>query len=56
MILGLRMLSVHNTHLYLTLMAEVRQHLRAGTFGDFSRDYLAQYVPTQRVLAARQAT
>lgn len=53
-ILGLRMLSVHNTHLYLTLMAEVRQHLAAGTFGEFRREYIAQYVPTKRVLAARE--
>jgi queuine tRNA-ribosyltransferase len=54
-ILGLRMLSVHNTHLYLTLMREVRDHLRAGTFADFHRRYIAEYVPTRRVLAAREA-
>lgn len=54
-ILGLRMVSVHNTHLYLRLMAEVRQHLQAGTFGAFHREYLARYVPTRRVLAARSA-
>ena len=54
-ILGLRMLSVHNTHLYLTLMAEVREHLRSGTFGEFRKEYLAGYVPTKRVLAAREA-
>ncbi len=52
-ILGLRMLSVHNTHLYLTLMAEVRAHLKAGTFAEFRRDYIANYVPSKRVLAAR---
>ena len=49
------MLSVHNTHLYLTLMREVRDHLRAGTFGEFRTEYLAHYVPTKRVLAAREA-
>lgn len=54
-ILGLRMLSVHNTHLYLSLMSEVREHLKNGTFGEFSREYLANYIPTQRVLAARDA-
>lgn len=54
-ILGLRMLSVHNTHLYLTLMREVREHLVAGTFADFRREYIARYVPTKRVLAAREA-
>ncbi len=54
-ILGLRMLSVHNTHVYLKLMADVREHLRNGTFADFSREYLANYVPSKRVLAARDA-
>ena len=49
------MLSVHNTHLYLRLMAEVREHLRAGTFAEFRREYIAGYVPTKRVLAAREA-
>lgn len=55
-ILGLRMLSVHNTHLYLTLMKEVRDHLRAGTFAEFRREYIAHYVPTKRVLAGREAS
>ena len=32
-ILGLRMLSVHNTHMYLKVMADARAHLAAGTFG-----------------------
>ncbi|MCC6235101.1 MAG: tRNA guanosine(34) transglycosylase Tgt [Verrucomicrobiales bacterium] len=53
-ILGLRMLSVHNTHLYLTLMSEIRAHLKAGTFAEFYRQYIANYVPTKRVLAGRQ--
>ncbi|MCC7376442.1 MAG: tRNA guanosine(34) transglycosylase Tgt [Verrucomicrobiales bacterium] len=54
-ILGLRMLSVHNTHLYLTLMQEIRQHIAAGTFTEFYREYIRNYVPTKRVLAAREA-
>lgn len=54
-ILGLRMLSVHNTHLYLTLMREVREHIRSGTFAEFHREYIRHYVPTKRVLAAREA-
>ncbi len=53
-ILGLRMLSVHNTHLYLRLMADVRQHLAAGTFAEFRREYIANYIPSKRVLASRQ--
>jgi queuine tRNA-ribosyltransferase len=52
-ILGLRMLSVHNSHFFIALMAEVRAHLAAGTFAEFRRQFVAGYVPTQRVLAAR---
>src|SRR5688572_9114181 len=44
-ILGLRMLSVHNSHMYLKLMSEVRAALAAGTFADFYREFIAGYVP-----------
>jgi queuine tRNA-ribosyltransferase len=54
-ILGLRMLSVHNTHLYLTLMREARDHLRAGAFSQFRQQYLATYIPTRKVLSARES-
>jgi queuine tRNA-ribosyltransferase len=54
-ILGLRMLSVHNSHLFLRVMTEARSHLQAGTFSEFRREFVAQYQPTRRVLAARQA-
>ena len=52
-ILGLRMLSVHNSHMYLQLMADVRKHIREGTFTEFRREFVGGYVPTRRVLAAR---
>ncbi|MBN2507666.1 MAG: tRNA guanosine(34) transglycosylase Tgt [Verrucomicrobia bacterium] len=52
-ILGLRMLSVHNSHLFLQLMRDIRTHLAAGTFGEFRRRYAATYVPTRKVLAGR---
>jgi len=52
-ILGLRMVSLHNTHLYLKLMADVRAHLAAGTFAGFYREFIANYVPSQKVLSAR---
>ena len=55
-ILGLRMVSVHNSHMYLKLMADVRAHLAAGTFPEFRRDFVARYVPTQKVLLARANT
>ena len=54
-ILGLRMLSVHNSHMYLKLMADVRATLAAGTFGEFRREFIANYVPSRKVLSARAA-
>jgi len=55
-ILGLRMVSVHNSHMYLRLMADMRAHIAAGTFAEFRRDFVANYVPSQRVLHARGQT
>ena len=52
-ILGLRMLSVHNSHMFLRVMADIREHLAAGTFGEFRREFIANYVPSRRVLSAR---
>jgi queuine tRNA-ribosyltransferase len=54
-ILGLRMLSVHNSHFYLHLMAEMRAHLAAGTFSEYRAQFIARYVPTRKVLAGRRA-
>jgi queuine tRNA-ribosyltransferase len=52
-ILGLRMVSVHNSHLYLKVMADIRAHLATGTFSDFRREFIAHYVPTEKVRLAR---
>jgi queuine tRNA-ribosyltransferase len=54
-ILGLRMVSLHNTHLFLQLMADVRAAIAAGSFADFYREFIANYVPSQKILAARKA-
>jgi queuine tRNA-ribosyltransferase len=54
-ILGLRMLSVHNSHFYLDVMAEMRAHLAAGTFSEYRRQFIAAYVPTRKILAGRRA-
>jgi queuine tRNA-ribosyltransferase len=54
-ILGLRMLSVHNTRMYLKVMEEVRAAIRDGTFADYRREFATNYVPTQKVLLARAA-
>jgi len=53
-ILGLRMVSVHNSHLFLKIMAAVRAAIAAGTFAEFYRDFIANYVPSRKVLSARQ--
>ena len=55
-ILGLRMVSVHNSHLYLKVMRDIRSHIAAGTFADFRKEFIANYVPSRKVLAARGAT
>jgi queuine tRNA-ribosyltransferase len=53
-ILGLRMLSVHNTHMYLKTMADARTHLAAGTFAEYYREFIANFKPSERVLAQRK--
>ena len=53
-ILGLRMLSVHNTHMYLRLMTDIREHLRRGTFAKFRREFIAGYTPSRRILSQKQ--
>jgi queuine tRNA-ribosyltransferase len=52
-ILSIRMLSVHNSHLFLKLMTDVRAAIANGTFGEFHREFVANYRPSQKVLLAR---
>ena len=54
-ILGLRMLSVHNTHMYVKLMSDVRAAIAAGTFTEFRREFIAGFTPSQKILSARAA-
>ncbi|HWI60131.1 MAG TPA: tRNA guanosine(34) transglycosylase Tgt [Bacillota bacterium] len=54
-ILGLRMLSVHNTRMYLKVMEDIRSTIANGTFAEFRREFVANYVPTKKVLLARAA-
>jgi queuine tRNA-ribosyltransferase len=54
-ILGLRMVSVHNSHFYLNVMREIRAAISAGTFAEYRKEFIATYVPSQRVLARRAA-
>ena len=55
-ILGLRMLSVHNSHMYLKLMSDIRSHIAAGSFAEFRREFIAHYRPSRNVLAARKGS
>jgi queuine tRNA-ribosyltransferase len=54
-ILGLRMLSVHNTRMFIRVMEDIRAAIAAGTFAEFRRVFAESYVPTQKVLLARAA-
>jgi queuine tRNA-ribosyltransferase len=54
-ILALRMLSVHNTHVFLSVVAQARQAIAWGTFAEFQREFVAHYRPTRKVLLARAA-
>jgi queuine tRNA-ribosyltransferase len=44
-ILGAVLLSIHNIHLLLTLMREMRAAILAGTFERYADDFLARYRP-----------
>ena len=44
-ILGASLLTIHNLHLLLTLMREMRAAIRAGTFEQYAADFLARYIP-----------
>ena len=42
-ILGLRLITLHNLHFYLELMARVRRALEAGAFAEMRRTFVANY-------------
>jgi len=44
-ILGLRLITLHNLHFYLGLMARVRLALEEGSFADFRREFVGGYKP-----------
>ena len=54
-ILGLRMLSVHNTRMYLRAMEDIRRTIADGRFAEFRQEFTSNYVPTRKVLLARAA-
>jgi queuine tRNA-ribosyltransferase len=51
-ILGLRLVSIHNSHFYLQVMEEIRTHLVNGTFAEYRKEFIANYVPTLKVRAS----
>jgi queuine tRNA-ribosyltransferase len=53
-ILGLRMVSVHNSYMFMKLMADIRAALAAGEFGEFRRQFIASFVPSRKILLARE--
>ena len=52
-ILGLRLVSIHNSHFYLRVMADIRRHIEEGTFAEYRKEFAARYVPSEKVRAAR---
>ena len=42
-ILGMRLLTWHNLHLFLSLLRQARQAIVAGSFDEFQREFLAHY-------------
>ena len=42
-ILGLRLITVHNLHFYLSLMSRARTEIERGTFDQFRKAFVAEY-------------
>jgi len=49
-ILGAVLLTVHNVHLLLTLMREMRAAILDGTFADYAADFLANFQPASATI------
>jgi queuine tRNA-ribosyltransferase len=46
-ILGLRLITLHNLHLYLSLMERARTEIQSGTFAQFRKTFVANYKPRE---------
>lgn len=44
-ILGLRLISLHNLHFYLSLLRAARTAILEGRFAEFRRDFVSNYRP-----------
>ena len=49
------MVSVHNSHMYLKVMADVRAAIAAGTFAEFRREFIANYAAFSLVKSPRNS-
>ncbi|MBI4235240.1 tRNA guanosine(34) transglycosylase Tgt [Candidatus Peregrinibacteria bacterium] len=47
-ILGLRLLTIHNLHFLLNLMAQIREKIEKGTFKKFKNDFLRRFTKSGR--------
>jgi len=47
-ILGVRLLTIHNIHRYMTFMREIRATLLEGTFAELRAEYAANFEPWSR--------
>ena len=55
-ILGLHLATIHNLRFMQRLMADIRAHIKAGTFGAFRAAFLAEYqISDQAVRHAQRA-
>ncbi len=52
-IFGYRLTSIHNLHALVSLVADVREHLRAGTFAPFREQFLAHFQPRDEEVRRR---
>ena len=48
-ILGLRLLSFHNLHFYLSLVAAAREAITAGTFSAYKNSFIQRYTSTNSI-------
>lgn len=54
-ILGLRMISVHNCHMYVQLMTDIRRHIAQDTFAEFRAEFARTYIPSKNLRALKGA-
>ena len=46
-ILGLKLISYHNVHFYVSLMKQIRAAIEADRYADFQKEFLAQYCASE---------